>query len=93
MGALAQAGVASPSERSAVVGKAVSRAADLLGLTNAALARAIGVSEATASRLRAGTYALTVAAPAGYQVAAAPASVTTTGNNQSRALQVALRAR
>jgi hypothetical protein len=36
----------------------VSRAADLLGLTNVALARTIGVSEATASRLRAGTYAL-----------------------------------
>ncbi|MDA8249639.1 MAG: MbcA/ParS/Xre antitoxin family protein [Rhodospirillales bacterium] len=41
-----------------MVSKAVVRAADLLGLTNAALARTIGVSEATASRLRAGTYAL-----------------------------------
>ena len=49
---------ASSSERSAVVGKAVSRAADLLGLSNAALARTIGVSEATASRLRAGAYAI-----------------------------------
>ncbi len=49
---------ASFAERSAVVGKAVSRAADLLGLSNAALARAIGVSEATASRLRAGAYAI-----------------------------------
>jgi hypothetical protein len=49
---------ASSAERSAVVGKAVSRAADLLGLSNAALARAIGVSEATASRLRAGAYAI-----------------------------------
>ena len=49
---------ASSAERSAVVGKAVSRAADLLGLSNAALARTIGVSEATASRLRAGAYAV-----------------------------------
>jgi len=40
------------------VSKAVSRAADLLGLTNAALARTIGVSAATASRLRAGNYML-----------------------------------
>ena len=46
------------AERSAVVSKAVSRAADLLGLTNAALARTIGVSAATASRLRAGNYML-----------------------------------
>ena len=49
---------ASSAERSAVVGKAVSRAADLLGLSNTALARTIGVSEATASRLRAGAYAI-----------------------------------
>lgn len=49
---------AAPGERSAVISKAVSRAADLLGLTNAALARTIGVSEATASRLRAGNYML-----------------------------------
>ena len=49
---------ASFAERSAVVGKAVSRAANLLGLSNAALARTIGVSEATASRLRAGAYAI-----------------------------------
>ncbi len=47
-----------PAERSAVVSKAASRAADLLGLSNAALARTIGVSAATASRLRSGTYAL-----------------------------------
>lgn len=37
-----------------MVSKAACRAAELLGLTNAALARTIGVSEATASRLRAG---------------------------------------
>ncbi|MGH7120594.1 MAG: antitoxin Xre-like helix-turn-helix domain-containing protein [Acetobacteraceae bacterium] len=49
---------APPTERSAVVSKAVSRAAGLLGLTNAALARTIGVSEPTASRLRAGHYLL-----------------------------------
>ena len=58
MGAVASPHADSLSERSTVVSKAVVRAADLLGLTNAALARTIGVSEATASRLRAGTYAL-----------------------------------
>ena len=47
-----------PADRSAVISKAASRAADRLGLTNAALARTIGVSEATVSRLRGGTYAL-----------------------------------
>lgn len=46
------------ADRSTVISKAVSRAADRLGLTNAALARTIGVSEATASRLRGGTYTL-----------------------------------
>lgn len=49
---------ATPTERSAIVSKAVSRAASLLGLTNAVLARTIGVSEATASRLRAGRFLL-----------------------------------
>lgn len=49
---------ASPARRSAVVSKAVARSAELLGLTNAMLARTIGVSEATASRLRSGTYVL-----------------------------------
>jgi len=58
MGALTSANIASSTERSAVVSKAASRAADWLGLTNAALARTIGVSEATASRLKAGTYVL-----------------------------------
>ncbi len=47
-----------PAERSAAVSKAVSRAAGLLGLSNAALARTIGVSAATASRLRRGNYVL-----------------------------------
>jgi DNA-binding XRE family transcriptional regulator len=58
LAAVVSAHATSPPERSAVVGKAVARAASLLGLTNAALARTIGVSEATASRLRAGAYAL-----------------------------------
>jgi len=49
---------ASSAERSTVVSKAIVRAAELLGLSGAALARTIGVSEATASRLRAGAYAL-----------------------------------
>jgi DNA-binding XRE family transcriptional regulator len=52
------AATAAPAERSTVVSKAVARATDLLGLSNAALARTIGVSEATASRLRAGRYTL-----------------------------------
>ncbi|HET6183444.1 MAG TPA: antitoxin Xre-like helix-turn-helix domain-containing protein [Acetobacteraceae bacterium] len=46
------------AERATVVSKAVARAGSLLGLSNAALARTIGVSEATASRLRAGQYRL-----------------------------------
>ncbi len=48
----------SAADRAAVVTKAVARTANLLGMTNASLARTIGVSEATASRLRAGNYAL-----------------------------------
>jgi DNA-binding XRE family transcriptional regulator len=48
----------SPDQRAAVVTKAIARAADLLGLTNAALARTIGVSEPTVSRLRRGGYLL-----------------------------------
>jgi len=58
MSASSPSSFAASPDRSAVVSKAVSRAADLLGLTNGALARTIGVSEATASRLRAGNYAL-----------------------------------
>jgi hypothetical protein len=45
-------------ERAAVVSKAVVRAARLLNLNNAALARAIGLSEPTISRLRAGNFIL-----------------------------------
>lgn len=57
MGSVARPATA-PETRAAVVSKAVARAATLLGLTNAALARTIGVSEATASRLRAGKHVL-----------------------------------
>ena len=57
MGTPAAPTMATATERSAVVGKAVARAADLLGMTNASLARTIGVSEATTSRLKAGNYA------------------------------------
>lgn len=41
-----------------VVGKAVARAADRLGLTNRELARILGLSEASVSRLRRGAYRL-----------------------------------
>ena len=41
-----------------VLGKAVVRAADLLGLTQKELSRILGVSEATASRLRSDKYRL-----------------------------------
>jgi uncharacterized protein (DUF2384 family) len=42
----------------AVVTKAALRAADLLGISNKALARIVGVSEASISRMGAGTYTL-----------------------------------
>ena len=42
----------------AVLTKATGRIAEYLDLTNAALARVLGVSEATASRVRSGAYAL-----------------------------------
>jgi hypothetical protein len=49
------------SAREAAVGiKAVLRAADRLDVSNRALARIIGVSEASVSRLRAGTFVLSV---------------------------------
>jgi hypothetical protein len=41
-----------------VLAKATARATDLLGLSGAALARIIGVSEPTASRIRKGEYPL-----------------------------------
>ena len=46
------------AEPAAVLSKAAVRAADLLGLTQKELARILGVSEATASRLRAEKYRL-----------------------------------
>lgn len=45
---------------SAVVTKAVVRAADRLNVTNKVLARVIGVSEATVSRMKKGNYPLEV---------------------------------
>ena len=45
-------------DEAAVVGKAVLRAADRLGLRNAALADILGLSEATMSRLKSGDYFL-----------------------------------
>ena len=48
-----------PVPEGAVVTKAVLRAASLLGVSNKALARIVGVSEATVSRMGAGTYTLT----------------------------------
>jgi plasmid maintenance system antidote protein VapI len=51
------AALARPGEAE-VVGKGVLRAAARLGLTNRALASVLGVSEATLSRLGAGTYQL-----------------------------------
>lgn len=45
------------AEEARVVAKAVVRASGLLGLSNGELARTVGLSEASASRLRAGAYA------------------------------------
>jgi putative toxin-antitoxin system antitoxin component (TIGR02293 family) len=49
-----------PADRSAVISKALLRAADLLGLSAPALTRSIGVPEVTVTRLRAGTRFLEV---------------------------------
>ena len=43
---------------SAILSKAVARSAVLLGVSNAVIARVLGVSEATMSRLKSGTYVL-----------------------------------
>jgi hypothetical protein len=56
------------SADSAVVTKAAVRAAARLGLTNRSLARVLGVSEATVSRMGAGTY-LMKAADKPYELA------------------------
>lgn len=45
-------------DRSAILTKATVRAADILGLSARMLARIIGVSEATVSRMKTGDYAL-----------------------------------
>jgi uncharacterized protein (DUF2384 family) len=50
--------VDAPPAPEATLGKAVRRAADFLDITQATLADVLGVSAATASRLCAGTYAL-----------------------------------
>lgn len=47
-----------PDAEAAVLTKATGRTAGQLGLTNAALGQVLGVSEATASRVRSGTYLL-----------------------------------
>ena len=48
------------SDQSRVITQAVRRTADHLGLTNTVLAQILGVSEATVSRMGAGTYRLRV---------------------------------
>jgi len=48
----------SPVEQAWIVSTTVSRAAAILGLPNTALARILGLSEATISRLKSGTYTL-----------------------------------
>lgn len=50
--------LAQPDTTSQVVSKAAARASTLLGLTNAASARILGISPATASRLHAGAFHL-----------------------------------
>ena len=45
-------------DRSAVVGKALLRSADFLGLSAAQVSKAIGISEASFSRLKAGSFRL-----------------------------------
>lgn len=54
MKALMQAALQTQADASAVLSKATARAAELLHLNNANLARVIGVSEPTITRVRAG---------------------------------------
>jgi hypothetical protein len=56
---MARAAVRPAVAEGAVVTKAALRAAGLLGLSNRILARIVGVSEASVSRMGAGTYTLT----------------------------------
>jgi uncharacterized protein (DUF2384 family) len=55
---LASPAAARAARESAVATKAVLKAADRLGLSNRALARIIGISDASVSRMRGGTYTL-----------------------------------
>ena len=55
---MARSAVRPAVSEGAVVTKAVLRAAGLLGLSNKVLARVVGVSEASVSRMGAGTYTL-----------------------------------
>jgi antitoxin Xre/MbcA/ParS-like protein len=56
---MARAAVRAAVSEGAVVTKAALRAAGLLGISNKALARIVGVSEASVSRMGAGSYTLT----------------------------------
>jgi hypothetical protein len=49
---------ATPDKRALVLSKATVRAADHLGLSNTLLARVLGLSDSTISRLRSGAYVL-----------------------------------
>lgn len=53
-----QAELHNDGDRQAVIGKAVLRAADLLGLSARKLAQVLGTSEPSLSRLKSGTYRL-----------------------------------
>jgi hypothetical protein len=55
---LARRAAATPAAKAAVVTKGVMRAADRLALPNRVLATVLGVSEATVSRMGAGSYQL-----------------------------------
>ncbi len=56
---MARAAVRPAISEGAVVSKAALRAAALLGISNKALSRIVGLSEASVSRMSAGTYTLT----------------------------------
>ena len=56
---MARAAVRETLSDGAVITKAALRAAELMGLSNKTLARVLGVSEATVSRMGSGTYTLT----------------------------------
>jgi Antitoxin Xre-like helix-turn-helix domain/Antitoxin Xre/MbcA/ParS C-terminal toxin-binding domain len=56
---MARAAVPAAASEGAVVTKAALRAAELLGVSNKALARVVGLSEASVSRMGTGGYTLT----------------------------------